>query len=125
MKYLVAFLAVIVTACANTHPVKPLGPDIYQLTHTMAKTAPDTGTKNALTDMGRQKCASLDNAPYAEKSIDTTSSGNRKTITLTFTCKPILQNSAYTGSMTDSMPTPAFHTPTENLVSITTLKEFQ
>ncbi len=86
-------LAVLV-ACANTHPVKDIGAGTYRLTHTMPSTLPAQGGLNALANMAQTHCAK-ESGPYTKLSEDTTVSGKTQTVTLTFTCAPVLKSSAY------------------------------
>lgn len=107
MKLLIkAFLTVLpalaLASCADTHPIKTIGPDTYQVSHTLAKAAPIAGVTNGLVDLGEKKCADEDNAPFVKLGEDVSSTGvHYQTVTLTFQCKPVLGSTQYAPSYAD------------------------
>lgn len=96
----------ILTACANTHPIKIVGPDTYKITHVMTTTLPNDGAKNALKKMGEAKCATMDNAPFYKQSEDVKVEGKRQTLTLIFRCQALVYRSNYVPSAAPSTTWP-------------------
>lgn len=119
MKKFLALAALILAACTSAPAPTTLGPDTYQLVHTMPTAVPNTGTRRAMVNTARTRCNQLDDAPYIQKSEDIKIHGAKQTITLTYQCKPLLKGSGYTGSYADTIPTPQIVVPQENLVSLT------
>lgn len=106
-------------SCADIHPVKTVGPDTYQITHTVAKNAPTTGISNGLTEIAQQKCAEQDNAPF-HKVSEEVKTERYQTVILTFQCKPVLGNTQYTGSYASGINTPPLIMSPTTLASFTT-----
>lgn len=90
MKLLAPAIALLYTlaigACAPLwlDPIRKVGPDTYQVTHTMYKMSPTKGVRSGLTDRAREKCADM-GKPYTKLREEMTP-GGALSYTLTFQC---------------------------------------
>ena len=124
--FLPLIVLAIVAACANIHPVKTVGADAYQLTHIMGASQSNAGARNALVKLGQKHCAEESSGVYSTLSEDIAVSGKRHTITLRFTCKPVLQGTAYVPSTVAPTPATTYTAPVnlspEELHMLSTIK---
>lgn len=57
MRYLLALLLLPLAACTSSGAIHQVGPDTYQITHTMGRFSPTTGVRAAITEKAQNKCA--------------------------------------------------------------------